>query len=313
MALPPPDAIGRPLSVIELALYIVVRESPDGDHIIIDETARKDTAEQLRTQQEENSPQERYRVYRMHSELREISRTLRPGEARYHVVMREITQTFLPGPDARTPYWWILPVSEDAPAMYDGRYTTTERFYNEDLARALCDLKNKLPENFGVAHKFDGARPEDSQILLEAHCWDPECHDGRYATLARPVKDMGYTLRDAEAHRAGKADRIEKREAEEKAAAAKAKREAENAEWVRVHGPRLTGDQQQYIRDLGDRLEVLGGLELIRDLPRTTSETYALTKREASVLIDQLKPLIERLEIEQAKARFAVEETATTE
>jgi hypothetical protein len=249
-------------------------------------------ATQVRETLETDEPEQHFRVYRRDVSSREVSRTLRPGDARWHVV--EFTLRRYGTERTR---WAVLPIDKsDVPSYEDG-------FGERETAEALCDLLHRLPEGYTARAEM---RRQDGEMVLHFHVSCPE--PDRKWTVFRPVDQADILVRDAEADAAGAEERARakaEREAEQRAA--EQQRRDEEA-WVLKHGPRITAAQQEYVVNLRARLEELGGGDTVEG-PTDRVGIYQLTKVQASAYIDALKAQVEKLERVQAKAMFAVKES----
>lgn len=276
-------------------VYLVCREE-GGRYLVVGEETDPEEADQQRERLETLIPDGRFRVYSSRRTFLEVSRTVKAGDARWHVVKFSADSY---GGKTREA-WDVLPVSKSTVPSYATGMT-------EAAAIALCDLRNHVPEGYSVHPKeMRGAARDDRQPGFEVSTTE----NGKEWSTARLAEHVGFLLRNVEEHAAGAEQRA--REAAEAAEAARLKKEQEEAAaaWVRKHGPRLTGSQQDFILSLRERLAELGGAETVEG-PTDKAGTYQLTKVQASVYIDTLKKAVDELEQQQARAMFTVKESTT--
>ncbi|MGA5411526.1 hypothetical protein ACPCSC_30265 [Streptomyces lavendulocolor] len=283
--------IGKLLSELPQAAWLVCQRQGE-DFVVRAVEYDGDRATQVRVELETDEPDEHFRVYRQDVSRREVSRTLRPGDARWHVV--EFVWNRYGTEHTR---WAVLPIDKsEVPSYEDG-------FSDRATAEALLDLRHRLPEGYTAR---DETVRKDGKMVLRFRVDCPEAD--RKWTMSRPVEHVDYLVRDAETDAAGAEERSRAKagkEAEQRAA--EQQRRAEEA-WVRTHGPRITQAQQDFIVNLRTRLDELGGADTVEG-PTDRVGIYQLTKVQASTYIDTLKTQVEKLERAQAEAMFAVKES----
>lgn len=249
-------------------------------------------ATQVRQEMETDEPDGHFRVYRQDVSRREVSRTLRPGDARWHVV--EFVWSRYRTEATR---WAVLPIDKSEVPYYE------DGFSDRETAEALCDLRHRLPEGYTARPVM--ARKDGGTVLhFQVDC--PEAD--RKWKVSRPVDQVDYLVRDAEADAAGAEERARAKAGEEAEQRAAEQQRRDEEAWVRKHGPRVTSAQQDFIVNLLTRLNELGGAHTVEG-PTDRVGIYQLTKVKASVYIDTLKQQVEKLERAQAQAMFAVKES----
>lgn len=279
--------IGQLLSEQPELLWLICQQQGE-DFVIRAEETDGDRATQIREQLEAAEAGEHFRVYRLDASRREVSRTLRPGDARWHVVEFVVNRY-----GTERTRWAVLPIDRaDVPSYEEGLAA-------KETADALCDLRHRLPEGYT-------ARTVTSRGELQFAVSCPEA-DRKWSS-SRPPERVDWLVRDAEGDAAGAEKRARKNAEEEAEQRAAEERKRAEEEWVRKHGPRITRSQQELILNLRERLAALGGAETVEG-PTDSAGTYQLTKVQASTYIDVLKAQVEKLEREQAEALFAVKES----
>jgi hypothetical protein len=280
--------IGELLSGQPVVQWLVCQQQGE-EYVIRAVEADDGGATEVRRDLESAEPDEHFRVYRWEATLREVSRTLRPGDARWHVVQFTLKRN-----NTERTRWAVLPIDETVVPSYENG------FGDRGAADALCDLRHRLPEGYTARAVFvRGA------MQFEVSCPEPD----RRWIVSRPAEQVDWLIRDAENDAAGAEERARVKAEEESEAHAAAERERAELEWVRKHGPRITRAQQDFILTLRERLAGLGGSDTVEG-PTDRAGIYQLTKVQASVYIEKLKAQVDKLERKQAEAMFAAKESA---